>query len=120
MKRRPPESTHPVVTVQVRREDEDGSEETRTWLGECEDEGNHRSIKTLQATFLLQGQDDDEEPLNLLVSSNILFLNSSMRVVPQLDKICVQNQFAVSAPINACVTSRSCSMVDPNYPLAGK
>jgi len=53
--------------VQGRREDEDDSEETRTWLGEREDEGNHRNIKPFKQLFLLQGQDDDEEPLNLLV-----------------------------------------------------
>jgi len=37
--------------VQGRREDEDDSEETRTWLGEREDEGNHRNIKPFKQLF---------------------------------------------------------------------
>jgi len=67
---------------------EDDSERTRSWLGEREDEGNHQPFKQL---FLLQGQDDNEEPQHLLVFLKYSIPQFLCRIVPQLDKVYLQN-----------------------------
>jgi len=67
----------------------------RTWLGERE----KAIIGTLNPSsniFFCCKVKMTMKSLSIC-SSNILFLNSSMPVVPQLDKLYVQNQSRVSA-----------------------